>query len=876
MKYTKKPDTDLKSENKLVISIIFKEKNLLVNKEKQSIKEVKAPTKVTNQLKLSLKNATVEKGVENAYWRAIADTFKTDQPSDQEFTDGFIDIKYIDAELFMLMEFKYDKDLNKRSNCVRVLIQLLFYMHKIREDKARIPNMVMVGDKNHAFVMNTKYLQKYLNGEDIDWSISPSSAAKKYATSLVVDLDNDPNINFYVHDLNDAFTFNDLVKDIILLVSDTQEKIKLTDNNINVAFDQFSNNIVLNKEKYSAEELVGLFITVVTDRDKVYSNNTNKIQINKTDVLVNKTAYKSFIEHFETKYRPSEKRKFTSISDRLIQDLERRSKGEFYTPSAFVNYALKELTDVLGNNWRNEFVVWDPAWGTGNLTRDSNFANLFASTINHSDLDQGADYNRGAHKFVFDFLNDDIDFEIDNLFNHDTDKLDQKLADILVEHPNQKLLIFMNPPYGTAGNANSKSAKTKKSISNTLIKEEMKQKKLKVQEQLYAQFLYRIIRIKDKLNLENLYIGLFSPSLFMTGPKYDKFRDLFLKNFKFVEGNLFKASHFADVKSNWAIDFSIWEGINQKDRTFYEDFEHNLLDLDSIGNVKRSGKIKLWNTDRSDTKSLQTYLNENTDEKSDLTREVIQFTSRYANKHKKVEIPQNAIAYLVNDTNNIEASGKGVYLMSSPITRHIKTSIITNNTFKEQMLVLAVRKTTKVTWYNQKNEFLAPNKESDTYNDLLRKSIIYSIFSPANNVISYRQDYEELGCSHLNPWSFVSCDEIKDLADEYNNEVIYNDAIANADQSYVYQFLNSTHLNSNESKLMEQAIKITRNSFKFRKIASEDNPQYSLDVWDASWNQVLKTAIDYIPDEVDKFKDLYTRLENEIAKLTIQNNILKG
>lgn len=844
-------------------------------KENRSIKEVKASSRVTPRLMDGLQKASQEKGVEHAYWVAVSNTFKGEQPSDKDNTDGYIDIKFTDTELFMLMEFKDDKNLDKRSNCIRVLVQLLFYMHNIREEQARIPNMVMAGDRRHAFVMNSKSLVRYLEYPNIDWSTRPSKAAKKYAKTLVVDMDNDSSIEFYVHNLDDNFDFNDLVKDIALLVSDTQEKIKLTPSNINVAFDQFINNVVLNKKKFTAEALVGIFITVITDKDKVFSNGTNKLQINKQEVMVNKRKYQSFIDHFKTKYRPSEKRQFTAISDRLIQDVQRRNKGEYYTPSAFVNYATDQFSKVLGENWRNDFVVWDPAWGTGNLTRDTNFARLFASTINQSDLDQGEEYNRGADKFIFDFLNDDRDFEEENLFGYKTEHLSQKLADIMTQQPKTKILFFLNPPYGTAGNANSRTAKTKKGISDSVMKDEMKQQHLKVQEQLYAQFLYRIIKMKSKLNLENVYIGLYSPSLFMTGSKYDKFRDLFLSNFQFVEGNLFKASYFNDVKSNWAIDFSIWKGIPEKDRTYYGDFEHKIIDLDSVGNVEVVGKKDLWNTDGKDVKSLQDYLNENTDEKSNLTREVVQFKSRYKTSDKTVEIPQNAVAYLVNDTNNIEASVKGVYLMSSPITRHIKTSIITDNTFAKQMLVFAARKTAKITWYNQKDEFLAPNEKDSGFEDLLRKSVIYSIFSPANDVISYRQSFEDMGCYHLNPWNFMSNDEIKDLADNLENDEVYNDALSNSDQSFVYRYLSEVQLDDDDAELLDRAKRIVRDSFKFRKIMAEDYPEYALNTWDASWNQIELVADEYIPELLDSFKTLFSKYEDKLSKLIIKNGILK-
>ena len=47
----------------------------------------------------------------------------------------------------------------------------------------------------------------------------------------------------------------------------------------------------------------------------------------------------------------------------------------------------KQLNYVFGAQWKDEYVVWDCAWGTGNLTRDYYFKELYASTLDKIDLD---------------------------------------------------------------------------------------------------------------------------------------------------------------------------------------------------------------------------------------------------------------------------------------------------------------------------------------------------------------------------------------------------------------------------------------------------------------------------------------------------------
>ena len=77
----------------------------------KSFKDVRATTKITKDLVAELDAATIEKGVEHAYWGAIKATFKNGLPSDADQTDGFIRLKYIESELFLLMEFKFNKHL---------------------------------------------------------------------------------------------------------------------------------------------------------------------------------------------------------------------------------------------------------------------------------------------------------------------------------------------------------------------------------------------------------------------------------------------------------------------------------------------------------------------------------------------------------------------------------------------------------------------------------------------------------------------------------------------------------------------------------------------------------------------------------------------
>ena len=251
------------------------------------------------------------------------------------------------------------------------------------------------------------------------------------------------------------------------------------------------------------------------------------------------------------------------IYDRFIDDKERRKKGQFYTPKIFADYAHKLISDTLGDNWKDEYVVWDNCCGTKNLTRDYRFKELYCSTLENAELEISKKYNPEAVSFQFDFLNDTIAGR-DSLSGVYDDKLPKGLKDALLE--NKPIVFLLNPPYAK----NSKIGAHDIGISN--ISKEMS-KEVGSLTTLHCQFLYRIMKIKEKFNLTNCIIALFcKPILAQTA--YKKFRIKFLNNFKFNTACLFNAGHFANVSSAWGISFTIFESGKDTNITY----QHTLID----------------------------------------------------------------------------------------------------------------------------------------------------------------------------------------------------------------------------------------------------------------------------------------------------------
>ena len=236
-----------------------------------------------------------------------------------------------------------------------------------------------------------------------------------------------------------------------------------------------------------------------------------------------------------------------AICDRLLEDEKRRREGAFFTPTTWVDKAHELTTEVLGDNWKDEYVVWDCACGTGNLTRDYRFKELYCSTLLKEDVDimVQSKINEGAdERFAYDFLNDM--------------ELPEKIQKAFEEK--KKVCFFINPPYGTANNMGTELGDHKAGVALTKMNQIMKDNKIGAcSQQLYAQFLYRILQLKEQYGNE-VTICLFAPTLYMTGGSFKKFREVFYRSFTGIDGFLFQASHFADVASEWGISFTIWKG----------------------------------------------------------------------------------------------------------------------------------------------------------------------------------------------------------------------------------------------------------------------------------------------------------------------------
>ena len=830
----------------------------------------------------TLKNAKNEKDVENYYREHINSELKRIIRNSKEpisiispyNTDGVL--KYDDKNpkkdnrisINCLFEFKYDVDLSNKSDRCKVLIQALYYLKKFElNGEIYIPTTIFIGDINECFVIHTNKIKKYLD-YNLDWNIAPSNAASKNL-ELLKDMISNNEIDPYVFSINNDFDFIDVLTYINEITKKTTFKYKITSKNVHKILKAFIKNVLVDK-KMSINDEVNLFIQTLVDRNNNYLHpNKQNILVTKGfgEIKINSDRYKQYISFFETDLLPSEKEALTATQDRLIQDETRRKKGEFYTPTIWVDEAHKMISETFGEDWKDEYVVWDCAWGTGNLTRDYKFKELYCSTLNGSDIETAnqAGYNPEATKFQYDFLNDGI---VDGKNDVENDsKLPDGLKKAILE--GKKILFFINPPYGTANDAGAKGTH-KGGISLTNINEMMKNEDWgAASQQLYSQFLYKLVKIKEINN--NVNISLFSPPLLLSGSSYKKFRNKFLDNFNFFNGFLMNASEFQDT-SEWGLSFSIWKTgeclNNQKFKYIIKsnnDFE-----------IKNIGIKYIYNLDNN--LSFSDWIKRNI--KNEKTFDVPQMSSALAVKNKtgRGNLSKNSLGYYVNQSNNIVENLSGVFILSSTAYKGNGISILSIN-FLNVVTNFTARKTIKSTWINQKDEYMAPTPEvqqTEQYKQFESDSIVYSLFNTSSNQSSMRQvEYKDKLWDITNEFFFMSKDEMKNLAETLNFYELYKDVKTSEDR-YVYNLLKTTNLSPDAKDVLETAKELIRKSFEWRKIMHTTNPEYHLHTWDAGWYQIKKVLNEYFKDDLKAFNKKYKAFEDRLRPQVYELGFLKG
>lgn len=438
----------------------------------------------------------------------------------------------------------------------------------------------------------------------------------------------------------------------------------------------------------------------------------------------------------------------------------RKKAGEFFTPIVWAEEAHLYLDKYIPT-WRTEYNLWEGSCGSGNLVKTANFPSdrLFMSTLQADDVSmlKATEEFKDAHVFQCDFL---ADTDYDEFNTEFLNKLDPKLKDIIIN--DEKLLIFMNPPYKSG------------SAKNTDVGMEMIDKGLgKPAYDIFYQFCYRVMRFVEIFNLHNCYYGFFGPLTYFTGAGANVLLRRFEKSFEFVDGMCISAQEFSDTSDSilWGIGFSLWKSMGNErpeedglgDKISYHKdilLEKKYLLPEGAG-IGCEGRI-LYEPPREklskwvEPKDVAFY------EQAPLMTSHLTFkeNSLFGKQaFKSGKLATNALGTLMIG-NTLTRSADQSAILSMPST--IQYVDITEENFWRCVASYSFRRVIDAGWSIAKKEISAPNTEVEGYDVWLRNSLTIFLFEYKSMMSSLR-DVVWKGDSYTirNNLFFLSAEEVR-------------------------------------------------------------------------------------------------------------------
>ncbi len=561
-----------------------------------------------------------------------------------------------------------------------ISIQDIFYINDFNWNVApsnhETKEFKLVKDRIEAILKQNTYIYDYQADEkDLKIFIANNIANATETSKIKIDKNN--FIPIYLRWL-------DIVKPVIDVDWADLKKASILDSDFFLA-DLFVDDKDTNKIEDDSSIRDNLFVIFQNQGYKIEKENIKQM-FDATINIQNKDTYLQFWKRYK---RPPIKEFQNYIIERrdllVPQDIRER-KGAFFTPRKWVELSQKYLSDLLGENWQEEYYIWDCAAGTGNLLAGlTNKYNIWASTLDQADvkvihdrIEQGAILLEN-HVFQFDFLNDDFC------------NLPQGLQDILNdEKKREKLIIFINPPYAEVS---SKAEKGKVGVNLTKTHTKYNSILGTAGRELFAQFL---IRIYSELN--GVILAEFSTLKILQGSAFLNLKDHFQAKLEKIF--LAPADTFDNVIGQFPIGFKIW---NTNKKEIFENVVADIYDK----NANFIGTKGIFALNKS------------------------QYINKFISIYKTTK--ENSIGFMDGINGNDFQHNNIVYVLNTkeqlPNPRGIW---ITKNNLVPVSIYFSVRKAIEANWLNDRDQFLNPNENWKADKEFQNDCLTFTLFN--NNI----------------------------------------------------------------------------------------------------------------------------------------------
>ena len=301
--------------------------------------------------------------------------------------------------------------------------------------------------------------------------------------------------------------------------------------------------------------------------------------------------------------------------------------------------------------------------------------------------------------------------------------------------------------------------------------------------------------------------------------------------------------------------------------------QENLID-NIDGEIEVIGEKDVYNTDGLTTASnwaKSTSKNEKVEQ--------VYLTSAIKVKESdsfKAYTLKKSIGGFVNSGNNVDKNTQSCYLTCGSIST--ATGAITHimdDNFDKCTALFSARRLVSCNWVNWADEYLAPNEKHPAYKEFVNDSLIYSLFESKSNQSSLRQvEYKGKLWDIKNEFFWMSREEMMSLANENRNDACYQDANVSTDR-YVYNLLQDITLSEEAQLVLDKACELVRKTFKYRMMFDEDNENYQINNWDASYYQMKPLWKEYAKDDFEEFKSLYKKLGDKMRPMVYELGFLR-
>lgn len=739
---------------------------------------------------------------------------------------------------------------------VSMFAQLLFYVRSAHRLGEQLPPFLCVIDPEKAALMETAKALPILTDKSISWPKSGSKIDKSLAIQVAPYI----SAHFVVYQL-DTYE-QDFIQAIRGAINAGKIiRTPITPDNLRQVFDKWIKMIGEELEGVSPPDYALLFFADIMHDGRraavkdlpaklLHEDDRPVFLLNGVTYELNSMqGYRNFWAIYHRPPEPEFRRYLLERRDSLLPTDERQFKGAFYTPLQVVDKTYNKLSDILGKNWQQRYIVWDMCCGVGNLeVKHSNYHNVFMSTIDKADVDvmKASQTCVGATIFQYDYLNDDVN-EFGLIDYGISGKLPTALQSAITkanakEKGAKKILVLINPPYAEATSSDNAASRgvdrSKTGVARSRFARAGMQGYGKASNELFAQFLARIHK-----EIPNATVASFGKLKYVNSQAFEEFRAVW--HAKYLGGFVVHSRAFDDLKGDFPIGFLIWD--TSKPEPISEivtdvlDKDANYIGDKTFTNVENSLLLSTW-PKRPKTNGLPALPLKGAVEPATTTADL-----------RGTSWSEGAIGWFNCAGNDLQQAQRLTMILSSGFASG-RGFFVNKENLPQVAVMFAVRRLIKPTWLNDRDQFLQPNQPlSATFKT---DCLVWTLFNEAN----YSAGADKLFWGG-NEWCLV------------NHFIPFTEVEIGAKSAFASSFMSNymakMKLSPEAKSVMKEGQKLF-SQYHQQKFGRKIIEEFKLGRCDVGWWQIRRALKANISNEVTAFEPFIAAYETLRQKLIPQ------